>query len=343
MTVLVTGAAGHVGGNLVRALLARGRTVRVTVREDTRALEGLDVERIPVDTRNAAQVRAAVDGCDAVYHCAAVISIDGDRGGAVSATNIEGTRNVVAACLDAKVKRLVHFSSIHALEHVPHSQPVDEARPLRCDTRKRPPAYDRSKGMGEKEVQAGIAKGLDAVIVNPAAVMGPYDFKPSRLGRVLLDLYHRRLPTLVPGGFDWVDVRDVVASALAAEERGRTGERYLLAGAWRSVAEIGRITYDVTGVRPPKLTSPLWLARVGVPFVVAWGRIRRREPLYTFESLNALQWNRETSHEKAAQELGHTPRPLEETIRDAFAWFRDAGYLKGGPLMDGTARSKAAN
>lgn len=333
MTVLVTGASGHVGGNLVRALLDRGRRVRVVVREDTRAVGGLPVERVTADTRRPDLVRAAVDGCEVVYHCAAIISIDGDRGGLVSETNITGTRNVVQACLDAKVKRLVHFSSIHALEHRPHVAPVDERRPLRCDSMQRPPAYDRSKGLGEKEVQAGIERGLDAVIVNPAAVMGPYDFKPSRLGRVLLDLYHRRLPTLVPGGFDWVDVRDVVASAIAAEERGRTGERYLLAGAWRPVADIARIVQDVTGVRPPRLTTPLWLARVGVPFVVAWGRLARREPLYTFESLNALQWNRETSHDKAATELGHAPRPLEETIRDAFVWFKEAGMLRGGPLM----------
>lgn len=332
MTVLVTGASGHVGGNLVRALLERGRRVRVMVREDTRAVNGLDVERVSGDTRRPDLVRAAVDGCEVVYHCAAVISIDGDRGGVVSDTNVLGTRNVVRACLDAGVKRLVHFSSIHALEHRPHEQPVDETRPLRCDAMRRPPAYDRSKGMGEKEVRAGIEQGLDAVIVNPAAVMGPFDFKPSRMGRVLLDIYHRRLPTLVPGGFDWVDVRDVVASAMAAEEKGRTGERYLLAGAWRSVADIARIVQEVTGVRPPRLTTPLWLARVGVPFVVAWGRLARTEPLYTFESLNALQWNRETRHDKAARELGHTPRPLEETIRDAFAWFQGAGLLQGGPL-----------
>ena len=346
MTVLVTGGAGFVGGNLVRALLAEGRRVRATVLEDTRALDGLDVQRVVADTRDPARIREAMDGADVVFHTAAVISIDGDRGGAVPSTNVEGTRNVVAAALDAGVKRFVHFSSIHALEQRPFEHPIDEERPFAFEASARVPAYDRSKGMGEQEVRAGIAKGLDAVIVNPSAILGPFDFKPSRIGRVLLDVYHRSLPALVPGGFDWVDVRDVVAGALAAEKRGRTGERYLLSGHYRTVAELAGVIEAVTGVRPPRFTTPMWLAKLGVPFVMAWGRLTRTEPLYTTESLRALRWNEETSHEKASRELGHAPRPLEDTVRDAFAWFREVGMLAGGPLMDpapGTASAPAAS
>jgi dihydroflavonol-4-reductase len=326
MKVLVTGASGHVGGNLVRALLARGDQVRVTVHGDERALDGLAVERVAADTRDARQVRAAVDGCEVVYHAAAIISIDGGRGGLVEATNVQGPRNVAEACLDAGVKRLVHVSSIHALAQEPRDTPIDETRPWAYEASTGVPAYDASKGRGEREVLAVVKRGLDATLVNPGGIIGPFDFKPSRMGRVILDIATRRLPALVPGGFIWVDVRDVVAGMLAAAERGRAGERYLLTGEWAAVREVANLVREATGVKLPG-TSPMWAARLGAPFFQAWGRLRRQEPLYTGESLRALRWNPKVSHEKAARELGFAPRPLRDTVFDSVAWFRKAEML----------------
>ncbi|MBI5499901.1 MAG: NAD-dependent epimerase/dehydratase family protein [Deltaproteobacteria bacterium] len=326
--VLVTGAAGHVGGNLVRALLAQGRKVRALVHNDTRALEGLDVERVKGDVLDPATLRPAMEGVEVVYHLAAIITIEGDPDGRVRRTNVEGPHNVVAACLDAKVKRLIHFSSIHAFEQIPLLEQLDEGRPL--EQSGRAPVYDQTKAAGQREVWDGVKKGLDAVIVHPTSVIGPFDFKPSRLGQVLLDLYFRRLPSLVGGGFDWVDVRDVVAAAMAAETRGRTGTNYLLGGKWRTVKELAHVAASVTGVRPPRFTSPLWLAKVGVPFALGWAKLTRTRPLYTFESLHALQYsNRRISSERAQTDLGYSARPLEETIADSYAWFREAGMLEG--------------
>jgi dihydroflavonol-4-reductase len=313
-----------VGGNLVRALLDQGRQVRALVRSDERALQGLDLERVRGDVLDLGSLRAAFDGAQVVYHLAAVISVDGDRGGQVREVNIRGTRNVVAACRQAGVKRLVHFSSIHAFRQEPLAQVLDERRPAVSDPDCL--SYDLSKAGGEAEVQAGVAQGLDAVIVNPTAVLGPHDYKPSLMGEVILNLCRRRMPALVDGGFDWVDVRDVVAGALAAEARGRTGERYLLSGQWRPFKDLAALVAQANGVRAPRLVAPMSLARLGAPFVVAWSHVFKQRPLYTSESLRVLRTsNRAVSHQKAAQELGYQPRPLPETVQDTVTWFKNRG------------------
>lgn len=325
MLTVVTGASGHIGGNLTRALLERGRSVRVTVRQDTRAIDGLEVQRVPADVLDPASLQRAFEGAEVVFHLAAVISITGDPAGAMQRTNIEGVRNVVEACLACGVRRLVHFSSIHALSHRPEAEPIDETRPFADGDAL---AYDRTKAGGEQEVHRAVERGLDAVIVNPTAVIGPHDYKPSPVGQVLLDLYQRSFPALVEGGFDWVDVRDVVAGALAAEERGKTGERYLLSGRWASVADLARVVEEVTGVAAPRFVSPMWLARLGAPFVVAFNSVLGRRPLYTSSSLRALRCHRDVSSEKAKAELCYSSRPLRETVEDTIDWFEGAGMLR---------------
>jgi len=332
MKVAVTGATGHVGANLVPALVQRGDDVRVLVHDNDAPLEGLDVERLRGDVRDAGSLRRVFEGVDVVFHLAAIISIDGDRHGLVRSVNVDGARNAARAALEAGVDRMVHFCSVHAFDQSPLDQPLDETRARVPDERGRP-AYDRSKAAGERGVREVIAEGLDAVILHPTGIVGPGDHEPSRMGRVLLDLYHRSLPSLVHGGFDWVDVRDVVQSALSAADRGRTGESYLLSGRWGSVAEVAALACEATGVRPPRLTAPQWLARVGAPFTTAWGRITGREPLYTAESLAALRANRHIVCDKAAAELGHTPRPLRASIRDAYAWFAELGKLPAGAVI----------
>ncbi|MBN1963574.1 MAG: SDR family NAD(P)-dependent oxidoreductase, partial [Anaerolineae bacterium] len=216
MTVVVTGASGFVGGNLARALVAEGCHVRVPIHseDERRWLDGLDVEIVPGDVRDPDSLRRAFAGAEIVYHLAGVITLLLTEWPRVKAVNVEGTRHVVQVCLENKVRRLVHFSSFHALVQ----RPLD--RPLTEDARRTTawfyPPYDRSKSWGERAVRDGIAAGLDAVIVNPTGVIGPHDYRPSYFGSVLRDLAQSRLPFLVGGGCDWVDVRDVVAGAQAA-------------------------------------------------------------------------------------------------------------------------------
>jgi len=324
--VVVTGAAGHVGGTLVRALLAQGRSVRALVHRDQRALEGLDVERVQGDIRDPSALEHAFDGAEVVYHAAAYISLLRSEWARLEAVNVFGTRNVVEACLRCGVRRLVHFSSIHALEQRPFHVPLDETRPL-VDSRGHAP-YDRSKAAGEREVQKGLARGLDAVILNPTAIVGPYDFRPSHLGQMLLALGRGKLPALVAGGFDWVDVRDVVEGALCAEERASAGSRYLLSGHWASVRDLARTAEEITGVRAPRFVCPLGLARIGAPFSTAWSHLRGERPLYTSFSLQVLRnSNRRISHTQATRDLGYRPRPLRDTLADTCAWFAQVGWL----------------
>ena len=333
MTVVVTGASGHVGANLVRALLAAGRRVRVLLRGRPIGLEGLDLEIVRGDVLDPATLAPAFAGAEVLFHLAARISISGDHRGLVTRTNVLGARNVADAALAAGVRRMVHVSSIHAFA-LETELPLDERSPRAVDPR-REPAYNLSKYAGEGEVRRAIDRGLDATIVNPTGIVGPFDYRPSRTGRTLLQLYRRSLPALVPGGFDFVDVRDVVDGILAAETRGRTGENYILGNRWIAVRELAELAHRATGRRPPRLSSPMALARATAPFFELGGHFTRREPLYTRESLLALRATRDIRHDKAARELGYAPRPFEDTVRDTYAWFARAGVIPADAAQGG--------
>lgn len=293
------------------------------------SLADLDIERFDGDVRDPDAMKKFVAGADTVYHLAAVISIVGGRGGLVDAVNVGGARNVGAAALAAGVPRFVHVCSVHAFDQAPLDEPLDETR-----ARVEPgtaPAYDVSKAAGEAEVRKLVEDGLDAVIVHPTGVIGPFDFAPSRMGHVFLDLYHRRLPALVEGGFDWVDVRDVCKGIVTAADKGRTNESYLLSGHYHPIEVVAKTAQSITGVDPPRLSSPMWLARVGAPFMELVAKVTGSEPLYTSESLCALRANDRIVHDKAAEELGYAPRPFEESVRDVYAWFASEGRLATPP------------
>ncbi len=316
---VVTGATGHVGNTLVRALLEQGRRVRALIHTHAASLDGLAVERVDGDVLDVDSLARAFAGADVVYHLAARISITGDQGGRVTAINVEGTRNAARAALAAGVRRFVHFSSVHAFDLEPTEGAIDEGagRPGPHH-----PAYDRSKAAGEATLREVIADGLDATIVNPTGVIGPLDFEPSRMGRLIALIGRRRIPAMTPGGFDWVDVRDVVAGAMAAEASGRTGVNYLLGGHWQSMADIGAMAAAAHGVAPPRWQSPMWMARLGAPFVTLASKLTGAEPLYTAEALHAVRANRHIDTTRARAELGHDPRPTATSILDAVAWQR---------------------
>jgi len=325
MVTAVTGAAGHLGANLVRELLAQGRTVRVLARSDTRALAGLSVQVVHGDLFDERALRELMDGADSVFHLAARISIAGPEGGLVEKTNVDGVRAVLAACQTARVRRLVHCSSIHAFDTHPTDQTVDESRPLALGPGQLP--YDRSKAEGQQAVIDAARDGLDAVVINPTAVVGPYDYKLSRMGSVFRDICTHRLPMLIDGGFNWVDARDVARGAVLAEQKGRRGESYLLAGHWVHIREVSKIIARVSGRRTPTVAAPLWVAWAASWFSLGWGRLRGVTPKFTPAAIHALSTHRLISHEKASRELGYEPRPFEDTVRDTLAWFRSEGML----------------
>lgn len=324
---VVTGATGYIGGVLARALADRGDLVRAVFHERPGFVGESGIKWVAGDVLDRDSMVAAFRGADVVFHLASLVSIDPRLADAVRATTVVGTRNVVEAALKCGVRRLMHFSSIVAYNQLPLDEVLDEARDKGGVHYT---AYDWAKTFAEKEIHAGIKRGLDAVILNPSGVIGPYDAKPSYLGQFFVDMYRRDLPILVKAGFDWVDVRDVVEAALVAESRGRRGENYILSGCWHSAVELGQISKAVTGVSPPRLVCPITVARVWAPFQVAMDRIRGNRPRFTRDALSMLATsNRRISSDKARQELGFDPRPVEDSVRDAYRWFEEHGMLEG--------------
>ena len=323
---VVTGASGHIGANLVQALLDAGHEVRALFHRRKGLLEHTEVEWVAGDVLDIESLRAAFSGAETIFHLAALISIEGDQGGRVTKINVDGVGNVAQAALDTGVERLVHFSSIHAFKQQPVDEVLDEHRERAEGVQHN--AYDRSKAAGEKKLRTFMDKGLEAVILHPTGVIGPFDGEPSRMGQCFLDLYHQKLPGLVDGGFDWVDVRDVVRAALNAQERGVSGENYLLSGHWHSMLDLAEMAQEVTGVKRPGLITPMWLARVWAPFQMSIDRMRGSRPLYTGEALEALRGNRHVSNQKAKNELDFSPRPTKESVADIYAWFEKEGRLK---------------
>lgn len=351
----VTGASGHIGVNLLAALVAEGRPVRAVSRR-TPADRPHGVEWLQADVRDAAATAAALAGCETVFHLAAQISIAGDPDGSVWATNVDGTRNVAEAARAAGA-RLVHCSSVNAfdferlgrgerranvrrlakgmvrvrVEGPGGAAELDETAPPAV--RPELPVYDRSKAAGDAEVRAAVERGLDAVIVYPTAVVGAVDPEPSRMGRVLLAAARRRLPAVVSGGLDWVDVRDVCEGMLAAERAGRRGEGYLLGGEWASIGRIARLAAAANGVQPPGIVVPVRVAAALAPLAarVTGAAVRQG---FTPEALHTVRFAPGVSHEKAASQLGYQPRPLDESMGDLVDWFVADGRLRrrGGPL-----------
>lgn len=296
------------------------------VHNDQRALEGLDVELVKGDIGDMYSLTRLCSGAEVVYHLAASISLSMNNWAEIEKINVTGTRNVVETCLKCSVRRMVHFSSIHAMMQEPLDEPLDERSPL-VDSYGCPP-YDRSKAASEREVREGIEQGLDAVILNPTSVIGPHDYQLSHMGTVLLALARGRLPALVEGGFDWVDVRDVAQAAVSAEEKAPLAAKYMLSGHYASVTHLAELTEDLLGTPIPRLVVPAWLARTGAPVATAFNQITRSRPLFTEVSIRALtHCNRNIRHDRAALELDYNPRALRETLADTFKWFMETGQL----------------
>lgn len=318
---VVTGASGHVGAALVRALLGQGETVRALMHRDGRALHGLEVEIARGDVRDVDSLQRAFAGATCVYHAAAHISVARPEPDLLETINVKGTRHVVEACLARDVPRLVHFSSVEALVDEPFSKPVDEDRPL-AESHRTPP-YPRSKAAADRIVRQGVERGLDAVLLYPSAILGPYDYRRGLANAGLLAICRGRLWALVDGGFDWVDVRDVAGAAIRASTAAPCGARYLLTGQWATVRELAELGRAYGGVPAPRLVVPLGLAQAVAPIGNLLGCLTGKPLLFTTGTLRPLSMNPRISRARAERELGYQPRPLEETIADTLQWFED--------------------
>ena len=254
MKAFVTGGSGHVGGNLVRELLSRGYEVDCLVRSDTRALDDLDVGYVNGNMLNPGEMTSLMADSDVVFHSAAFVAVEKIQEDLMRKVNVEGTRSIVTAAIESGVKKLVYFSSVHAFEQHPTSEPLLESRPLVTDPNALP--YDRTKAEAQKLVLGAREQGLAVNVVHPTGIIGPYDFKPSRMGKVLSDIAHGNMPFAINNGFNWVDVRDVAISAVNCVEHGIDGQNYILPGHWASMPAISSIVKQITGKRTHLVTIP---------------------------------------------------------------------------------------
>jgi dihydroflavonol-4-reductase len=325
MQIAITGASGHVGVNLTRHLCSMGHSVRVLIHNNEKGLEGLPLEKVYGKMTDPLSVHALVEGCEVVFHLAAVISITGKTSNHLPDPNIEGTRVMLDTLRGRKGTRLVHFSSIHALVQEPYDAPLNESRPLAVND---PIWYSRSKAFCEHFVQDAVRDGLDAVVLNPTSIIGPSDYTPSLMGTFVLDLCKGQIPFLIPGGYDFVDVRDVAEAAWNAVQNGKCGERYLLSGSWIALPEFSQqLMHCLKEWKKPPMV-PFWTAYAGLPFIQAYAFLLRKRQLYTPESLKIIR----TSHkyiqsDKARKELGFTPRPFTQTMADLIQWLGEHEYL----------------
>jgi dihydroflavonol-4-reductase len=326
--ILVTGATGHIGNVLVRKLLDRGEKVRALIwrGEDTTPLQNLDVEQVIGDVLDPVSLEPAMRGVDTVYHLAGIISIMPGRNPFVWRVNVEGTRNVLAAACQAGIRRLVYTSSIHAIARAPHGVTMDES--LGFDQDNPYGEYDRSKAAASLEVQKAAARDLDAVIVCPTGVIGPYDFRGSEMGEVIRSASEAHPMLYVEGAYDFVDVRDVAEGMIAARERGRRGESYILSGHRLSVRYMLETVREVTGRAFASFKIPFSLAEWAARYTPWYYRRTQAKPRFTPYSLQVLQSNATISCKKALAELGYRPRPVYESIADTVRWFLENRRVK---------------
>lgn len=326
MRIAITGASGHVGANVSRMLLEKKDVdLRLLQHRHSKAIEGLNAEVIHGDLEKPETLEPFCKDVDVIIHLAAKISIGNNSFESLKEVNLDGTRNLVNAAKKAGVRRFIHFSTIHVFEHAPPDEEMDESRPLIKDS---PLAYEVTKSMADEWVLQQQSEDFDVIILNPTAIIGPFDFEPSLQGSFIIRLYNNALPGLVPGGYDWVDVRDVCKAAISAINKGKPGERYFLSGHYVSVVDFANILSEVSGKKIKKTVLPLWLAYMGVPFIKLWSKLRNEEPLYTNQSLSILQsGNKKISSIKAKNDLDFEPRPIAETLKDTLEWFKENNYI----------------
>jgi len=326
MTTLVTGATGHLGANLVRALLERGEEVRALVRQDSRsdALTGLTVELVEGDLNDTASLRRALKGVSSLFHTAAMISIrSGDRD-ALMRTNVGGTRDLMNAALAEGVERVVHTSSFGAMStHRDRASNEDDF----LDPFETAMDYERSKAHSELVVLQAAARGLNVSLVNPSAIVGPYDFGPSLVGNTIVDFGRGKMKAYIPGAFDWVPMKDVVQGQLLARDKGQRGERYLLSGSVHTLDEIMDWLSQLTGQPRPKVRIPIGLMQ-SVAFAKDFVEQRffpHSTPRFNAHSIRLLSSGKSGDNTKARKELGLTPTSVFDAFSDAVEWFRQNG------------------
>lgn len=328
MKALVTGGSGFLGSHVVRALLGRGHEVRCLVRAASRRdnLDGLDVEIAVGDLRDRESLDRAAAGCDTVYHCAADYRLYVPRREEMFATNVDGTRNVLAAAEKAGARKVVYTSTVGALGLEADGSPACETTPVDASQMIGP--YKKSKFLAERVAEEWAARGLPVVIVNPSTPVGERDLKPTDTGALLVDFLNRRMPAYVDTGLNLIDVRDCAEGHLLAAEKGRPGEKYILGCRNLELREILAILAELAGMKAPGTRIPHWIPVAFSAVDTLRARIFGGRPRVSFDAARLARHEMFFDASKAVRELGLPQTPVEEPLRRAVEWFRAHGYVR---------------
>jgi len=325
---LVTGGTGFVGTHVVRALLARGSSVRCLVRRGSNRenLAGLPVEIVEGDLTDPATLVPALARVETLYHCAADYRLWAKDPEPLYAANVGGTENVLRTAAAAGVRRVVYTSSVGALGLAPGREPADEKTPVFRE--EIVGNYKKSKFDAERIAQAWAGRGLPVVIVNPSTPVGELDRRPTPTGQMIVDFLNRKIPAYVETGLNLVDVRDVARGHLLAAEKGRVGEKYILGNRNMTLLEILTTLARRTGLPPPSVRLPhaIPLAAAAVStWIAGW---TGRPPRVSLESVRMARHFMFFDSSKAVRELDMPQSPVEEALDRAVAWFRQEGYVR---------------
>jgi dihydroflavonol-4-reductase len=327
MLAFVTGATGFVGSHVARALAAQGADLRLLVRSssDLRNIQDLRAEQVTGDLRDAASLKKAVSGCDVVFHVAADYRLwvrDPDE---MYRSNVEGTKAILEAARESKVRRVVHTSSVATMGFNSNGRLASEDSPVSLADMIGP--YKRSKFMAEEiAIQAGKSE-MDVVVVNPTTPVGERDIKPTPTGRIVVDFLKKKFPAYVDTGLNLVDVSECAQGHVTALEKGKSGERYILGGENLTLKQILDKLAAITGLPSPKIKVPYVVAlATGVVDQVVTGYIRKREPRATIDAVRMGRKKMFVSSGKAERDLGWKIVPVDEALRRAVEWFQANGY-----------------
>ena len=323
MKVLVTGATGFIGGNLARTLVDRGYDVRVLVRPNSNplALQDIDVQQAPGDLRDRESLAHALQGCQGLFHCAAIYTFWSRDPAEVYKVNVEGTKIILEEAQRAGVEKVVYTSTVSTIG-LPKKGLGTE------DTEVRPRDlvghYKNSKFLGEQQALAAANNGLPVVVVNPAAPIGPWDVKPTPTGGIVLDFLRGNLPFYVGTGMNVVDVEDVAVGHVLAMEKGVPGQRYILGNRNMTLLEVLLTLEALTGVKAPRVKLPINLIiLMGMIDYLVEGKLLRRRPRIPLEGMRVAKKPMYVSSAKAVNHLGLPQTPVEEALEKAVRWFRD--------------------
>ncbi len=327
MKTLVTGGTGFVGANVVRALLQHGREVRALVRprSDTRNLDSLDLELVTGDLRDRHSLEAALEGCDTVYHVAALYTLWAANPQEVYDSNVTGTVNLLDAADVAGVEKIVYTSSVATVGLPKDGTPGTEDVPLH--PKDLVSHYKRSKYLAEQEVLKYAQRGVPVVIVNPSFPVGPWDAKPTPSGQMIVNFLRGKIPAYVDTGLNVVDVEDVAIGHIMAAEKGRIGERYILGYANLRLPELFQLLEQVSGVKAPRIRLPYGCAYLAACISEGVARtITHKAPFVTLAGVKLSRKRMFFDAAKAVRELGFPQTPAVEALGKAVHWFRGHGY-----------------